>query len=49
MKLAYNYAHLANIVSMVDFALSVYNAFFCNTKRIPCMFCSFIAAVMNYL
>ena len=27
MKLAYTYAHLANIVSIVDFALNVYNAF----------------------
>lgn len=27
MKLAYNYAHLAIMVSIVDFALSVYNAF----------------------
>lgn len=27
MELAYNYAHLANIVSIVDFALNIYNAF----------------------
>ena len=28
MKLAYNYAHIANIVSIVDFVLRLYNAFY---------------------